>query len=366
MLQYNIAVELSPMRAALGPESWKYSMSDSRMVRLAADWARATLAMATALALFVPVAWAQPAAPAVPDVVVTLKPVHALVAAVMDGVGSPHLLLDGAASPHTFAMKPSDVRRLNGAAVVVRVSAGLELFLTKPLAQAGRKVRVVTLDQIPAMTLLDLRVGGDFEPHQHGASGHGGSSKAAREHDHGHGHASTARAVDGHLWLDPANARVAALHIAEVLATVLPAEASRFGANARALAAKLGELDQRLGDELKPIAARPFIVFHDAYQYLERRYGLAAAGAVTVNPEVPPSAQRISQLRARLARQGVLCVFAEPQFPPRAIDAILEGTTVRRATLDPLGVSLAAGANHYFELMQGLARDLKGCLAPPA
>lgn len=318
--------------------------------------------MAAALPLAALGAAAQPAAP---DVVVTVKPVHALVAAVMEGAGRPHLLLEGAASPHTYAMKPSDVRRIGRAALVVRVSSQLEVFLVKPLAQAGGKVRVVTLDEIAGATVLPLRAGGDFESHRHAAEGKG-SAKATASHRHGHDHAPFAKAIDAHLWLDPANTRLAALHIADVLAAVMPDEARRLKANAQALANKLEALDKRLEMELKPIAGRPFLVFHDAYQYLERRYGLAAAGAVTVNPEVPPSALRLSQLRARLVKQGVLCVFAEPQFPPRAIDTIIEGTSVRRATLDPLGASLAAGANQYFELMDGLVRDLKGCLAPPA
>lgn len=337
-------------------------MSGAWIARQAAGWARVACVIHAAVALS---AWGAAAQPAALDVVVTVKPVHALVAAVMEGVGSPHLLLDGAASPHTYAMKPSDVRRLNAAAVVVRVSPQLEVFLAKPLLQAEGKMRIVTLDEIPGMTLLALRAGGDFEPHRHGSASKG-TSKQKAGHGHDHAHPTAAKAIDSHLWLDPANATIAALHVAETLAAVLPTEASRFKSNARALAVRLAELDKRLENELKAIAGRPFIVFHDAYQYLERRYDLAAAGAVTLNPEVPPSALRISQLRARLAKQGVLCVFAEPQFPPRTIDAILEGTAVRRATLDPLGASLAAGASQYFELMDGLARDLKGCLAPPA
>jgi zinc transport system substrate-binding protein len=116
--------------------------------------------------------------------------------------------------------------------------------------------------------------------------------------------------------------------------------------------------------ELKPVAGRPYIVFHDAYQYLERRYGLANVGAVTINPEVPPSAKRLSQIRTRLATSGIVCVFGEPQFPPRAIETIIESTTVRRGTLDPLGAALGSGPSHYFEVLEGLARDLTACLAP--
>lgn len=301
--------------------------------------------------------------------VVTLKPVHGLVAAVMEGVGTPHLLIDGAASPHTYAMKPSEVRRLNAAAVVVRVSARLEVFLAKPLSLVGKRTQVVTLEDVPGMTLHKTRVGGDFEPHGHHSGPANGKVKHSHGHSHGHGHAhgkghdDDATLTDGHLWLDPHNARVIAMHIGEVLAAASPADATRFRTNAKALAARLEALDRTLQSELAPVAGKPFLVFHDAYQYFERHYGLAGAGSVTVNPEVPPSARRLSQLRERLARTGIVCVFAEPQFAPRAIDTIIEGTTVRRATLDPLGAAIGAGPDHYFAMMESLARDLKGCLA---
>jgi zinc transport system substrate-binding protein len=317
------------------------------------------------MALAATLATMQPLAAAAPDVVVTLKPVHSLVAAVMEGVGTPHLLIDGAASPHTYAMKPSEVRRLNTAAVVVRVSARLEVFLAKPLSLLGKRTRIVTLDEVPGMTLHKARVGGDFEPHSHDH----GPAKGKGKHAHGHGHAHSkghdddATLTDGHLWLDPHNARVIALYVSEILAAVSPADAARFRANAKAVADRLDELDQGLKSELAPIAGKPFLVFHDAYQYFDRRYGLAGAGSVTVNPEVPPSARRLSQLRERLSRTGIVCVFAEPQFAPRAVDTIIEGTNVRRATLDPLGAAIGAGPDHYFEMMKGLARDLRGCLA---
>jgi len=323
----------------------------------------AGVAAATVALLFPP----QSTAAASPDVIVTLKPIHGLVAAVMEGVGTPHLLIDGAASPHTYAMRPSEVRQLNAAAVVVRVSDRLEVFLRKPLSLVGPQTRIVTLDRAPGLILHALRSGGDFEPH---AQDHD------HDHDHAHGRNTSGRKggpgrdrsagndrSDGHLWLDPRNARVIALHLGEELASAMPADAVRLRANARAVAGKADELDQRLKAVLSPVADRPFLVFHDAYQYLERHYGLAGAGSVTVNPDVPASARRLSDLRARLGKARIVCVFAEPQFPPRAIDTIIEGTTVRRATLDPLGAALPAGAGHYFSMMEALARDLSACLA---
>lgn len=306
-----------------------------------------------------------PAGASPPDVVVTLKPIHSLIAGLMEGAGAPDLLLDGAASPHTYALKPSDVRRLAKADMIVRVSKQLEVFLLKPLGQNAGRTRIVTLDEIPGMTLHGLRSGSDFEAHRHAGEDKGQARrKASVGQGHGHGHAP--HGVDGHLWLDPHNARVAVQHIARILAAVAPAEATRINQNAEALARRLVELDRQLEAELRPIVGRPFLAFHDAYQYLERRYGLAGAGVVTVNPDVPPSALRLSQLRARLSDRAVVCVFAEPQFPPRAVETIIEGTTVRRATLDPLGAALPAGPGQYFALMTSLVRDLRGCLLPAA
>ena len=319
---------------------------------------RCVVAVACALAS------AQSVLAAGPDVVVTLKPVHSLVAAVMDGVGTPHLLIDGAASPHNYAMKPSEVRRLNAASVVVRVSERLEAFLAKPLSLVAKRTRIVTLDQVPGLTLHKVRVGGDFEPHRHE---HGTDRRVSKHsHGHGHGHKGEAQQADGHLWLDPRNARIIALHMGEILAAAMPDDAARLRANAKSTADRLAALDRSLAADLAPVADKPFLVFHDAYQYFERRYELAGAGSVTVNPEVPPSARRLSQLRERLDRARIVCVFAEPQFAPRAVETIIEGTRVRRASLDPLGAALPAGPDHYFNMMEALSRDPKACLARSA
>ncbi|MEZ5817295.1 MAG: zinc ABC transporter substrate-binding protein [Hyphomicrobiaceae bacterium] len=311
---------------------------------------------------------AQAASAAGPEVVVTLKPLHGLVAAVMEGVGTPQLLLDGATSPHTYAMRPSDVRRLNKATIVVRVSRRLEVFLDKPLSLMA-KARIVTADEIGGITLYEARRTGDFEAHAHHEDGQKG-------HDHVHRgtHAHTGKAehrgqaddaIDPHIWLDPRNAKAIALRLSEVLAEADPAGASRLRDNGRRLAARLEALDAKLEAELAAVRDRPFLVFHDGYQYLERRYGLAGAGSVTVNPEVPPSARRLSEIRGRIKERGIVCVFAEPQFAPRVIATITEATSARQATLDPLGAAIPAGPGHYFALMDGLARDLKGCLAGP-
>ncbi|MDX2154915.1 MAG: zinc ABC transporter substrate-binding protein [Hyphomicrobiaceae bacterium] len=314
--------------------------------------ASATAVLAAALAMFPLCAMGSKSSAAEPMVLVTIKPVHSLAAAVMQGAGSPILLLDGAASPHAYALKPSQARQLQNAGLVVRVSEGLETFLVKPIAGLPKRVQVATLDRIDGLKLHPFRTGTALEADPHDHAGHGQGHKAA--------------GIDPHLWLDPDNARRIGMHLAEVLGRLAPEHASRYRANAAALGTRLDQLASRLAIELKPFAERRFLVFHDAYQYLERRFGVVAAGAVTVNPEVPPSAKRISALRARVAKGGIVCVFAEPQFPPKVIDTIIEGTKAARGTLDPLGADLAAGPDQYFMLMEGLARDLSACLGRAA
>lgn len=298
------------------------------------------------------------------NVVVTIKPVHALVAAIMDGAGSPRLLIDGSGSPHTFTLKPTDAKAINAADVFIRVSETLEPFTARIVKSLPKKVTVVTLATAPGLTLHDMREGGTFEAHAHEPK----KGKAdAHGHAHGHDRASAAAdETDGHIWLDPANAKALAAHVAEVLAARQPAHAERYKSNAAALSARLDALDAELKLQLAPFAGRPYIVFHDAYQYLERRYGLTPVGAVTVSSDVPPSAKRLTELRRKITNLKAVCVFAEPQFAPKVIDTIVEGLPARRGILDPLGAAVPAAPEQYFVMMRALSSAVRACLAGPA
>jgi zinc transport system substrate-binding protein len=298
-------------------------------------------------------------------VVVTSKPAHALVAAVMTGAGTPGLLVQGAASPHSFAMKPSDARRVNEADVFFRISEGLEPFTAKLAKALPSSVRLVTLAQAPGMALLERREGGDFEAHQHE------DKKSGKGHGHKHGAKAKSVAqdddaedeVDPHVWLDPANAKAMTQEIARVLTERDPGEAARYKSNADALIARLDALAGELDGALKPIADRPFIVFHDAYQYFEKRFGLKAVGSITTSPDVQPSGKRLSALRSKVRKLGAVCVFAEPNFEPKVAGSVIEGTAAKAGTLDPEGTALTEGPELYFTLMRGLATSLKACLA---
>jgi zinc transport system substrate-binding protein len=293
------------------------------------------------------------AAAAEPQVVASIRPIHSLVAGVMQGVGEPALLLSGATSPHDYSLRPSDARALENADVVFWVGDGLEAFLAKPLDALAGDARIVALSNAEGVALLPTRAGGIWEEGAHGE--HEDADEAhAEEHEHG-GH-------DMHLWLDPRNAAAMVDAIVATLAAVDPADGARYQANGRELRQRLAVLDEALSEQLAPVADRPFVVFHDAYRYFVRRYGLDEVGAITIDPQRRPGAQRLTEIRARLQELGAACVFAEPQFEPALVDTVIEGSAARKGVLDPLGATLAAGPDQYFELLDGLAGALVACL----
>ncbi|NNG02768.1 MAG: zinc ABC transporter solute-binding protein [Inquilinus sp.] len=301
---------------------------------------------------------AAPARAEAPRVVASIKPIHSLVAGVMQGVAEPALLVAGNQSPHDYAMRPSDARLLEGADIVFWVGPSMETFLDESLGVLAIGATVVSLIEAPGLVLLETREGGLHDHDEDAAYGHGdeaADSKDAPGHDHGD--------VDAHIWLDPGNARRLVTAIAERLAALDAANTDRYRGNADSLTARIDAMDARIAEWLAPVRDRPYLVFHDAYQYLERHYRLNAAGTVTVSPEIRPGAARLRALRAAIAAQGAVCVFAEPQFEPPLIDTIVEGTGVRRGVLDPLGVDLSAGPDHYAATMEALAGALVDCLA---
>lgn len=280
-----------------------------------------------------------------PRVVASIQPVHSLVAGVMQGVGEPLLLVAGGASPHEYSLRPTDARAIESADVVFWIGPALEAFLVKPLANA-RKTRSVALLDAPGVTVLPLRAGGTWESHRH-------------DHDHDH---DPAASRDAHVWLDPVNAAAMVSRIVTVLGEADPVHRADYARNGAALIERLDRLNQQLAVALAPVREQPYIVFHDAYQYFERRYGLNAAGSVVLDPEQRAGAKRVAEIRARVRDLGVRCVFGEPQFQPALVDTIIAGSKARRGVLDPLGADQPAGPNAYFQLLQGLADSLLGCL----
>ncbi len=313
-------------------------------------------------------------APGAIRVVASIKPVHSLVSAIMDGVGEPHLIIRGASSPHTFSMRPSDAEALEDADVIFLIDERKETALAGPIANLGDRALVVRLSGVPGITLWSLREGGAFEMHTHGhgeddhhdeeghdEEGHDEDDDHEAEDDGEHGDHEHGE-FDMHIWLDPVNAAAMAEAITDALSEVDPANAATYHDNEHDLIHELEDLVDELDAALAPIRDKPFIVLHDAYRYFEDRFGLNAAGSITVNPERAPGVQRVTEIRDRVRELEGACVFAEPQFDRRIVDVVVEGTQARAGTIDPLGADIDDGPELYFMVMRTLAASFRECL----
>ncbi len=294
--------------------------------------------------LFLVMSWSLPLL-AAPKVVASIAPIHSLVAGVMDGVGEPILLIPANASPHAYALKPSDARALSRAELVVWVGEGLEMVLEQPLHSLAGNAQVLELSTFDGIHLLPAREGGAWDkgdPHE--------------EREHGHGD------MDTHLWLAPANARTIVEAVTEQLVALDAKHADRYRANANTMKKHISALEAEINKQLAPIRERPYIVFHDAYHYFEDAFSLHPAGAISVTPDRSPGARRLSEIRKVIRERGAVCVFSEPQFRPATVRVVLEGTGARNGVLDPLGATLTPGKALWFHLMRGLSRNLRTCM----
>lgn len=312
--------------------------------------------------------WLPLGATAQPRVVASILPVYALVAAVMQDAGEPELLIRGSGSPHDYALRPSDMRTIHAADAVFWIGPALESFLVRPLGSA-ESVRAMPLLESPGLSGRDLeplplREGGLWEVHAHDEHDHGEAHESG-EHEH-HEHAESTGLehanLDPHVWLDPRRAGILAEYIATVLGEIDPANRSLYQHNSVALRNRLDRLEQDIDALLAPVRDTPYIVFHDAYQYFERRFGTNAVGSLTLGPERSPGARRISEIRARIVDRGARCVFREPQFEPALVAPLLDGTEARAGVLDPLGAELAPDPEAYPILLRTLAEALHDCL----
>ncbi len=320
-----------------------------------------------------------------PEVVVSIKPLHSLVASVMGEVGTPSLLLQGAASPHGYSLRPSEAKALNRAKLIFWVGDGMETFLVQPLEALSGQARLVEVADLRGIGLLEAREGGAWEVHAHEEHGQHDEHEEHAEADHheeGHGHGEETHAHEEkdhdhaehagheehdknlHLWLDPHNAEVIVKAAVKVLGEVDPANAARYQANGQATLAELETLNGELRKDLSAVKDTPFVVFHDAYHYFEAHYGLTAVGSISVDEGRAPGAKRLREVREKIVQSGARCVFSEPQFEPALVATVIEGTPARTAVLDPLGAELAAGPAAYGQIMRGLAASLIKCLAP--
>lgn len=282
-----------------------------------------------------------------PKVIVSIKPLHAWVAAVMKGVAVPDLLLNTSDSVHNYQLKPSDASNLSKANIVFITDKKMEIYLKKPLHSLAAKAKVIALDAAPGIKLLPIRKNGSGNKKQNVV-------KSLKPHPQ-------RVKYNFHFWLDPKNAIAATNYIADVLVKADPDHASIYKANAQDYVAKLEELIKETQQKLKDHQDIKFIVFHDAYYYYEKRFGVEALGAVTINPEHQPSAHRIRALHNKVKASNASCVFAEPQFTPAVVHSIIEGTSAKQGVLDPIGASLTPGSNAYFDLVNNITAALITC-----
>jgi len=294
-----------------------------------------------------------------PEVVVSIKPIHSLVAGVMQGVAEPQLLIKGGGSPHGYVLRPSEARALANADLIVWVGHSLESFLEKPLATLAQKARKLALMERLEDRLLPVREGGVWEGHEHdnGKATHHGHED---EHDHGgtvH-HDDHDAEYNPHIWLNPVLAAEVVSQVASELSEIDQTNKAAYQNNAEQLRQRLMQLNQDLAKKLAPVADVPYVVFHDAYHYFETAYGLNAVGSITVDPERRAGARRLLEMRNKIKELGARAVFSEPQFEPKLVAIIIEGTGAGKGELDPLGADLPAGVDSYFQLLNRLADNL--------
>ncbi len=306
-------------------------------------WLQRTL-LATALVM---------AGNATAAVVTSIRPLGFIASAIADGVTPTEILLPDGASPHDFALRPSDIQRLRSADLVLWVGPDMEAFLTKSLTQLPTN-KQLAISELPAVRPL-LMKGDDDHDHDHAAEAHS-HADGDGGHDHHHGD------YNMHVWLSPEVAKVTAIAIHDRLLELMPQKKDKLDANLRQFEDQLAQTDKNLVKMLTPVQGKGYFVFHDAYGYFEKHFGLSPLGHFTVNPEIQPGAQRLHQIRTQLVEQKAVCVFAEPQFRPAVINAVAKGTNVRSGTLDPLGTGIELGKDSYGNFLTALSNQYVSCL----
>jgi zinc transport system substrate-binding protein len=296
--------------------------------------------------LFAAIALAAAPASAAPIVATDIPPVQSIVARVMQGVGTPRAIVPPGASLHGYALRPSAAGLLAEADAVIWIGPDLTPWLDGPISALAGGAQVLELSDVDGLSGLPLREGGPFEAHDH-------------DHDHDD---HDGEPLDAHIWLDPRNGTAMAVAVADLLTAIDPENAATYAANAAGFAVEMAALETELAATLAPVSGRPYAVFHDAYQHFENRFAMPAAGSVSLGDADQPSAARVAAISDRIRDTGAVCVFAEPQFEPRLIATVTEGTDARSGILDPEGATLELGPDLYPTLLRGIAEGLATCL----
>lgn len=290
---------------------------------------------------------------AAPKVIASIVPVHSIVASVMGDVGTPELLLSGMNSEHTASLSPQQLSDLGKADVVFMIGAGLEHKLGQVSGGDAVGGKTFTaLSEAAGIKTLPVRQGGTFEVHEH-------EKHEGEAHDD---HDEAILKFDPHVWLDPENVKAMTNAIAADLSKTDPGNAKTYEANAAAYVASLDQLTDEIAAETKPIQNKPFVVFHDAYQYFETRFSLTAVGSISDVSAAAPSAKRLNEIRSKLEETKAVCVFREPQFDAKYVRVVLEGSQAKQGVLDPIGSDITPGPKAYAELLHRLAKGARDCL----
>ena len=315
------------------------------------------------------------------NVVTTIKPLHSLISSVMEGVGKPSLIIEGTNNPHTFVFKPSHAEMIENADIVFWIGEDLEAFMEKPLESLAKNAKTISFMDLASIEKLKFREQNIFDDHDdHGHDDHDDHGHKDDDHDDhddhdghddehdghddhddhaghhdGHNHGE----FDAHIWLDPANAKEMVLEISHELSELDPSNKSKYEDNASktivALDKLIEEVDKSLSKDIS------YIVFHDAYQYFEKRFGVIPAGALTLNPDVLPGAKQIADIQEVINDKGIKCIFSEPQYNPKIIETLGNDMNISTGVMDPLGAYIDAGPSMYSDLINQIANSIKDC-----
>jgi zinc transport system substrate-binding protein len=305
-----------------------------------------------------------PALAEVPKVVTDIPPVHALVAEVMGDLGSPVLLLERGASEHGFQLRPSQVRDLSEADLVVWIGPELTPWLDRALATTGDSSATLTLLSSEGTFTQAYGAENKDEEHDNGvaeeveAEGHDHDHAAEEDHNDDHDH----QGIDPHVWLDPANAKHWLGLIAEMLSQQDPENAAIYSANAASTAAKIDALDADIAAILAAGKDKPIVLFHDAYGYYASHFGLNVAGTLALGDATSSGAGRLSALRDKMAASEALCIFPEVGHDPAQVKQFADEAGAKiGGNLDPVGTTLEPGRGAYLTLMKGIAETIAEC-----
>ncbi|MCV3274324.1 zinc ABC transporter substrate-binding protein [Roseobacter sinensis] len=338
-----------------------------------------------------------PALAEAPQVVTDIAPIHSLVAQVMEGVGAPDVILPPGASPHAYAMRPSEARALSQADLVVWVGPMLSPWLEESIETLAPQAEHLSLMEMPGVQTLAFRSGEMFvDAHDHGSHDDHGAAHEAKDdhgHDDDHEHAETAHddhvdhahddhedhadtghddhdahghahagGVDPHIWLDPQNAIAILSGVADALSRQDPENAATYSANAATAAAGITALQERIATQLAPLSGRPFVVAHDAYHYFEARFGLEAAAAISLADDAAAQPGHLAEVRETVATVGARCALVEPGTQEGLVEAVFAGSETKLGLVDATAAQIGLGSELYGALLTQTADAIAACL----